>query len=228
MLGLNAQSLEVLQDTFIKFSADTSVGNFSIETQVVNTISNRPLDVRWIRTAEHLSNPWTSQVCDINTCYPATIDSADFTLAAADTGIIDVYFNNQQTGGYGCVTVKLIENPGSNNEVMHTLVFYGSSGDSIVACKITGVADIADAASNIHIFPNPATDYIIVKRENNVNAKRVEVYNMLGIKVLSTGIDPVNSITRIELMDMQKGIYMIRVYDDENNVLVTKSFSKTR
>ncbi|RMG94376.1 MAG: T9SS C-terminal target domain-containing protein, partial [Chloroflexi bacterium] len=55
---------------------------------------------------------------------------------------------------------------------------------------------------------------------------RVEIFNILGSKVLSFQIDPMNELNRFDVSDLRKGVYMVRIYDGHNNVLMTKTISK--
>lgn len=64
---------------------------------------------------------------------------------------------------------------------------------------------------DIKIFPNPATDFVTITTNNDY---ALEIYNLLGAKVLET--TRYNN-KRINLKGLQKGVYLFRFYDKENN-----------
>ncbi|MBN4065823.1 T9SS type A sorting domain-containing protein [Candidatus Amoebophilus asiaticus] len=47
---------------------------------------------RWKRIKNVTNKDWTSAICDINTCYAPTVDSADFDLTAGQTGPLQGHF----------------------------------------------------------------------------------------------------------------------------------------
>ena len=86
----------------------------------------------------------------------------------------------------------------------------------------------AKGNENISIYPNPAKDYILIKNLPLNEFSTVEVFNIFGRKMLSFSQPPsVESIAhKFDLSALSKGIYMIRVFDGEMNVIYTKSLSK--
>ena len=63
------------------------------------------------------------------------------------------------------------------------------------------------------IFPNPATDVLNIQIENEI--KSVEIYSLLGQKVIS------ENSKQIKLSNLVKGIYSIRI-EDENGAVTTQ------
>jgi hypothetical protein len=64
---------------------------------------------------------------------------------------------------------------------------------------------------NIVAYPNPATDYIMIK--NLVSCVDVEVYNMLGQKVLTQ--KNISAVSRLDVGSFAIGIYYIKLSSDE-------------
>ena len=79
------------------------------------------------------------------------------------------------------------------------------------------------------MFPNPATDFAIVSFSlGRAGPVSVSIINELGqeIKVLETAEAAVGLFTReIDLRDLMKGIYFVRV-DMDNQNLFTRSIVK--
>ena len=216
-----AQVFVVDQDTVRE---ETQTAAFT-EVVLYNTISNpsttQNITLRWERvTNDHPSSWRGTQICDKNTCYPWNISSMSFDLDTGEVSTFDVHFTNDSLPGEGFVLMKVYDERDSANT--ETFIHYYAKVNAS-----TGVNSLG-SISDIKIYPNPARDYVLVRREATDRIKHVEVYNMLGLKVTQQEIDPDNLTTRIDLVDLQKGIYMIRIFDFDNNVVMTKSISKVR
>jgi hypothetical protein len=64
------------------------------------------------------------------------------------------------------------------------------------------------ANSNVNIYPNPNNGTFTISSTNN-NGMKIEVYNVLGSKVLSQ--TSTEDATVINLGDVAKGIYLVKV-----------------
>ncbi|HLP62913.1 LamG-like jellyroll fold domain-containing protein [Flavobacterium sp.] len=63
------------------------------------------------------------------------------------------------------------------------------------------------------IYPNPTTDTFTIEMENEVQS--VEIYSLQGQKVL------ISTSKNINVSDLSKGIYLVRI-EDENNAVATQ------
>lgn len=70
-------------------------------------------------------------------------------------------------------------------------------------------------ALEFSIYPNPTKD--ILKINSNINVSQIEIYNELGVLVLSI-LDNNN----IDISTLSKGIYFIKVFDVNGNVSLKK------
>jgi hypothetical protein len=66
----------------------------------------------------------------------------------------------------------------------------------------------------IQIFPNPASDYILVQMKNNRDKGYYEIFNLLGKKVLSGNF---TNGKKIPLQSLKSGIYMCRFISGEKS-----------
>lgn len=82
--------------------------------------------------------------------------------------------------------------------------FYGA--EVVVSTKALGVGDSEYAG--VEVFPNPAREFITVTGLKS--AKRYNVYNVLGAKVLS---GEVSNRQTIDVRNLQKGLYFLRFPD---------------
>ena len=72
------------------------------------------------------------------------------------------------------------------------------------------------------VYPNPAKDLITIDIPSKGNAT-IEVYNVLGSKVKTYNHEN-GAVAKIDIADLQKGVYFIRVND--KNTVLTKQIQK--
>ncbi len=81
--------------------------------------------------------------------------------------------------------------------------------------------------AKVHIFPNPAVDYVHV-RIDQISVKNVKltVHNLLGneMKLETEEID--EHEIRVRVKDLDDGYYFIAVKDDDENFRATYKFVK--
>lgn len=73
-------------------------------------------------------------------------------------------------------------------------------------------------AAGLKVYPNPANSEINIKSENNMQIQSVELYNVLGSRVLSTS-ELTND--RLDVSGMTSGIYILKI-NAENKTSVSK------
>ena len=77
-----------------------------------------------------------------------------------------------------------------------------------------GIQEVEVSNSNVHVFPNPTRDYVIVEGDGIVS---VQVYTISGIKIINYYANGQNRIS-ISLGSHPKGVYMISVKTREGNL----------
>lgn len=63
--------------------------------------------------------------------------------------------------------------------------------------------------SEIKVYPNPATDLIYLSYDNQISIDQVEIFDVVGKKVLVSTIDGNNSIN---ISQLNSGVYLVKVY----------------
>ena len=192
---------------------------------------------------------WT---CTDSICMPIYLDSTgtgcnidiSFTYSAFGGNI---YFTNTSTGvpvgasydwWYGSQS-SADENPIFNsvfgNEVV-CLTIYDSSWicyDSV--CTTVFVDSTADTTLTIptqetvefNVYPNPANQNLNITIENDVEVNRVEVMDLTGRIVIMENIENNDSTITLNVGDLPKGVYVIRIYDGNNSTkLSSRRFVK--
>ena len=74
--------------------------------------------------------------------------------------------------------------------------------------------DLSSNNLKFNLYPNPATDILNIAMETEL--KSVEIYSLLGQKVLSSDKN------QVDVSDLSKGMYMVRVEDVEGSVSTQK------
>ena len=84
-----------------------------------------------------------------------------------------------------------------------------------------------DISKSVHIFPNPAVEYVHVKLENvNMNNVKVSMHNIIGneINIETEHID--EHELRIRVKDFDTGYYLIALKDEQSKFIGTYKFLK--
>ncbi len=84
---------------------------------------------------------------------------------------------------------------------------------------VGGIGIELNGANDFTIYPNPGIDHLSLSTDNGI--KKVEIYNLEGKLMLVQSVDFQN----IDINDLPKGQYLIRVVTTENKFL-SKSFTK--
>jgi hypothetical protein len=84
-----------------------------------------------------------------------------------------------------------------------------------------------DIAKSVHIFPNPAVEYLNVKVEHVQAAKvKLTVHNILGNEMtIETEIVDEHEL-RVRVKDLATGYYLLAIKDDETKYRGTFKFLK--
>ncbi len=211
----------LVEDTLSVESDDKKVE--VIATGKIKNEANRPVKIIWERCLNDYPSNWGgTKICDINKCYSESVDSRSFELSANETGDLKVYFVNDQQLGTAHVKVKIYQSNDSANTAnfMH---FYAKQPKSTSSQSIKNTG-----TSSIQIYPNPVEDYLIVKNPDHQNIRKIAIYNILGSKVKTYRAEAGAIINRINMQNLDKGIYMVRVLGPNSRVLKSKSVSKSR
>lgn len=107
-------------------------------------------------------------------------------------------FNFTASGSFVVIYIRALAITNTSQET-----FYDNL--SLTAAATASVNDVL--ASKVVVYPNPAQDFINIKT-NNVKLTGVELYNVLGAKVLSQKTLTNN---QLNVSNLAKGVYMLKV-----------------
>ena len=94
----------------------------------------------------------------------------------------------------------------------------------IITKAPTGVENVSNAAENVKLYPNPASNEINVVYDANADVKNIAVYNIIG-KVVSV-YKVAGPSANLNIENIPSGIYFVRLYNSNGNVVVTRKFTK--
>lgn len=219
---LFAQQISFTDDTVTAtgISSDYEI----VTNNQINNLTGNDLTIVWKRVTNNLSNNWTSSVCDKMACWNFNTDTKSFTLPANRSEKLDVHFYPNNTIGNGLAYVIAYVQGDSANTVV-------SATFKSNATQSTNVASIAKKNLNISVYPNPVKDFMFVSGLPENQSYKVEIYSILGSKIASYNL-PVgtsqNGVHEVDMQDLPKGVFMVRIMDKNMNLLFNKSVSKMK
>ncbi|MFN4972440.1 MAG: T9SS type A sorting domain-containing protein [Bacteroidota bacterium] len=184
-------------------------------TSMTNNSMN-PLDTMFVWRVIEYTNPsaWILAFCDPFYCNSNTkLDSSNsFVLKSGKSGLLkaDIFFNG--VSGIGVMKIRIYS------------VMDSSISDTFTITATSWLTSVKKSAAlkNLSVYPNPATEYVMVDVPSKTSTA-IEVYNVLGSKV-HTHQHESGAQARLDLSDLQKGVYFIRIYDKSG--VYTKQFNK--
>lgn len=82
-------------------------------------------------------------------------------------------------------------------------------------CKI----DSSDSTEDISIFPNPATDYIVLSNVKNIYVESIQIFNSIGQEVFFKSENRIeNDMLRFSI-DLPSGFYFLRILTNKKKMI---------
>ncbi len=105
------------------------------------------------------------------------------------------------------------------NDVDHTNLLY-------YVIEYSGVVGIKEINSKgINIYPNPIYDIITIENNLQLNISKIEIVDLLGRKIKEVSISNTD-IHIVDVSELNKGIYLINIFENENIIEETKIIIK--
>ena len=162
-------------------------------------------------------------------------------------GDLDVFIIGSAEGGLPNIFSHIYENQGSNNFILSdeftgaylsTHAVADIDGDALLDVVIggtttgnpvrgsfmyknTSLLNTNDETfrTNISFYPNPSDDIINIS-SNKVQLLKIELYNMTGSLIFKTDLN--SDIYSLNIANYQSGIYLLRVFGQNNDTINTK------
>lgn len=97
-----------------------------------------------------------------------------------------------------------------------------SSIIAIAQLSADGSGEAFPQPVKISIYPNPATNYISINKDENV--KQITIFNLVGRKLKT--FEDVEKDEQYDVSDLPNGMYLIQVIDKSNKIITTQRISK--
>lgn len=81
---------------------------------------------------------------------------------------------------------------------------------------------LQETTPTISIYPNPATNYISINKDEDI--KTIAVFNLVGRKLKS--FDNIQKNEQYDVSNLPNGMYLIQVKDTSNKIITTQRISK--
>lgn len=233
-----AASMMVQAQTF-NTQYNTANGNFvpgaSIDYKVYNRISPtgpNSVEIDWKITATDFPADWLADnvlgVCDNVLCYTHTSsvplwdgtngsvqnsnayqvgEEGDFHLVFTPTG--------STSTGIHTLTVNLKDRNSSYNKNIIFNINYSQSANT---------ATITRRDENVVIYPNPVREQLNVVFTGVPGVRSIAIYNLIGRAMNVYRVNGNSAGMNVE--NLPSGIYFIRLLDAQNNVIVTRKFTR--
>ncbi|MCD2258433.1 T9SS type A sorting domain-containing protein [Psychroserpens luteolus] len=89
------------------------------------------------------------------------------------------------------------------------------------ACSTLGVDD-NELAENISIYPNPVKHNLNIRNAPSIELEHATIYDVRGRRVLSKSLSTSNTLSTINVSELQSGVYFIKLKVD--NTTISKKF----
>jgi hypothetical protein len=200
-----AQSFTAAKDT-VKFNGIISVGEINGRIYLQNA-SGSTLKLRVTRVIDSMPEAWETSFCTQSNCFPNIVDSADFDLSPNGQSYLLVHFYPRNTAGDGIVKLKVsdIDAP----EVSYELVYLGKIASTLAVEEKT--------FKNFSLYPNPVKDLLTLELDYHQDVTYY-IFNSIGMAVNSGLISAGNSNVKIDVSNLDKGLYFLQLGEDKQQI----------
>ena len=157
---------------------------------------------------------------------------------------LDVIFTDSSTGNptswlwdFGDGNISTSANPGSHSyskaNVYNVTLIINKSGCTSIKTKTLGVCGVGINELNTNkfltVYPNPSSDIINLKTNIINNNIIIEVFNIVGQRVLTKKTDmTISNDLKLDISNINNGVYFIKINNQDNqNLLLQGRFIKT-
>lgn len=211
--AINSCDIELPFD--VNFLDDSLVINTNIEESGTDNyfglINNGTTtdNIFWKLEKSDFNHGWESTICDGNICYPKNTDQSSANkpniMNPSDTAKWSFHLFHNGIPDTGKIFLNLFTDSDFSNMVASLPIIL-----NVAAPNAT--KEFED--NSLTLSPNPTSDYFHINTTSEIS--KVEVFNLIGKKVKS--FDNINS-NKFNVADLRDGVYLVRVFNSENNVL---------
>ena len=209
-----AQSFDYDADVEMAFQLEPGVDQDVVNHGFVTNLLATGNGLYWVRNEIYLPPGWGSAICDKTACYFESVGERALDLSANEQSIFDVHlYTHSMPGDSAVIQFCVFEVNDTSTAQCKTYTFRAGLSSS---------SNLEIDHVSLKISPNPTSDYFNINSEQTIG--RVELYNVIGSKIRT--YDSRETAT-FNIADLPIGIYLVRIYNETNNrVLSTLRLKK--
>ena len=227
-----AQTFSVPSDPTDTVYGTWTTTNTSFYSKITNT-GTTPISIKWQVIACNFPPDWADSaafgICDNVICYQNTGDTALWN-STTRSGSINVTsaINPGALGDFHLAMNLAGASDGTYNVRVSLANNSGTGFPKIVTFIITkgnlATPVIAQAPTEVSLYPNPASNEVNVVYGSNTDVKNIAIYNIIGkvMAVFKVGDNSAN----LNIENIPSGVYFARLINSQGEVVVTKKFTR--
>ena len=219
MFGLKAQSFTITpSDSVSVIETVTNMNDEVVLYAYVTNDSSVDLTFKWrVNTSDYPSG-WDVSYCDNTDCLDLSFSNQNtFVLKADSTSILKMAYLPYLTSGVSEIDMS-VSIDGVPSSAVSVKYYAGVTANPV------GIKTID--ATTLSLYPNPATNFVQIKGIDNVsNVNTIEVYSIIGKKIFSNEVSSLSDL-KLNIQNLENGVYMVKLFDNKKSVFYTKTFVK--
>ena len=197
----------------VKISGTDEDDSAYVDYDVIN-VSGAQASTLWLLDRAEAPAEWEFQICDKNNCYlwgkEDCPESNPNVFSVDESWAYKLAVRPHGTKGVAIVNMNIIDLAGN---VLREIP---------IEITIDGLSSVDDLdAHQVNIYPNPTTDLFQITNDDQVT--KVAFFNIVGKRIKTDGHFAGKSH---DVSQLQKGIYLVRLLDSEENVLSVVRLNK--
>lgn len=141
-------------------------------------------------------------------CYTPDVTVAPTYIEVLDGGTIENFHGYVRPNGFPGITT-----------IRYTFYSVNAPEDSVQLTSIyeaspVGINDVKSSLSSLEAFPNPANDKVNLKYTITSAAAKIEIYNLLGAKVVTLPVNQSEGSISISTDELSSGLYFFTLSEE--------------
>jgi len=192
----------------------TEIDDVELDLIITNNTSNN-YSLLWTLRKVEMPEEWSTQVCDLNTCYDLNIDACPTDrpnpLAAGASAPFIFHTWPFETKGVGTFQLNIFDESDPANILLSIPM----------TTEILTTSTLELDIQELKIFPNPTSDYFQLSNSKDVD--KISIYNIVGKEMKTYKVEHGSSY---DVTYLPVGMYLVRLYDSKNSVKKVLRLSK--
>ena len=199
-------------DTVSYFSNNIEASEHFLEFKIKNT-SSATVSYKVRQMSISIVGNSVRSFCFSGSCFPpfVNLSTSSLSLNANETSSLSDFSTHYQP--YEFISGNTVTYPGTSI-VAYSVFNEATPSDSIYFIIKYTVIDVTSIENNKpnysigNVYPNPTSNYFQINYQiSNANTAQIEILNLLGSKVLSQNISTTSNSAKVDVNELEPGIY---------------------